>query len=139
MKARRDAARASAAEVADAATSARIAEQGNRVLARESSEEEMPHEGLLNATKERQLDERETFREIRPAKEGSSAKSIADARWPLNWEIVDGEKCEGSPVREGLSGPGFEGWSSRGPPVCQPSLSSPSEDLPGRSAQMGHL
>ena len=106
LMARWDATHASAAEGVDGASSARIAEERNRVLGQERNEEEGKlHGSVASAAEEGALSAREKFMVSAAVGGRAPSKPIVDARRVLTWEMVRGEKeCEGSLRNEGLRG-----------------------------------
>ena len=69
------------------------AEECSRLLGQELlSEGEKLHEGMVSATKERELVQRKKFRGFRLLKGRCPPKFIVGSRWARTWEMIGGEK-----------------------------------------------
>ena len=73
--------------------SARVAEECNRILGQELTEDGERSLGHLACkAKVRELAVWEQFKVFSPGRLGTQSKDLVDLRWALTWEDVDGEK-----------------------------------------------
>ena len=101
LEARWGATHSSAAGGEDAAISAWAAEECRRVLGQKCMKEE-----LARAAQEQELAAWRKFKVSPPAKGRAPFMPIADTRWALTWEMVDGQKgAKARLVAKGYQGP----------------------------------
>ena len=109
-KLRRDTTQASAAAGVDAAISARVANECDRVSGHELSEEERKlHADLARYAEVKELHLRQSAEVLEPFMGNNVAKASLRTRWVLTWEMMDAKKCvKARLAAKGYADPGIE-------------------------------
>ena len=93
MQSHWDAATAPPLKRVDAAQSASTANHCNKASGQESTANDIKtHVASVTGAQDRKLGLWEKFKVFEPARTGNSLEAIADTRWVLTWEMVEGKR-----------------------------------------------
>ena len=92
-------------EGVDTAISAWVADECNRVLGKELTDDEVSsHPALAQDAKIKELLAWNTFKVFNPVMATEVNKKVVDTRWVLTWKMVEGKQC----IKARLAAKGFQ-------------------------------